>query len=295
MKRFLIILWMMIVSAHMCMAQITPVVSSSKDKILIGEPLKLRFEVKAIDPSAKIIWNFPDSIAHFEYVQFDTTNNLQRDITITSWDSGAWQLQGVSITVPSNLNGKPQILEFEPKEIMVAYDTTGSAILNDIKPIIEVNGFEEPWIAYSIIAAAVISLLLLIYLFKKWKSKKPIAENFEPALGAYEEFAKTIKALQEKNWSTQHEQKTSFSELTTAAKRFLERNYRQPFSKYTTDETIFHLAPLAGKDTASQLTQVLRLADAIKFARFAAPEQECKNALAQTATIIQQIHQLNRA
>lgn len=291
MKRFSILLAVFFFCARNGFAQITPVVSSSKEKILIGEPIKLTFELKAIDASSKITWNFPDSIEHFEYLQFDTADILKREITFTSWDSGLWQLKGVSVTVPSNVNGKPQTLSFAPKEIMVDYDSTGSSILNDIKPIIEVSAIDNPWIAYSIVAAAVISLLLLIYLFRKWKTKQVTAETFEPVTGAYEEFMKSINGLKQQSWSTQQDQKTGFSDLTTATKRFLERYYKQPYSKYTTDETIFQLAPSAGRESASQLTQVMRLADAVKFAKFAAPQQECTAAILQIEKIIQQIQQ----
>ncbi|HEX4957075.1 MAG TPA: hypothetical protein VFV46_02770 [Lacibacter sp.] len=291
MKHSSIFLLLMNFYAGICIAQITPVVSGNKDKILIGEPLTLTFEVKAIDPAAKITWNFPDSIEHFEYLGFDTIDILKREITLTSWDSGVWLLKGISVTVPSNLNDKPQTLEFAPKEIIVAYDTTGSRIMNDIKPIIEVSAMDNPWIAYSIIAAALITLLLLIYLIKSWKAKQITAEAFEPVAGAYEEFMNVLNELKQRTWSTQQEQKAGFSELTAAAKRFLERNYRQPYSKYTTDETIFHLAPVTGRETAAQLTQVMRLADAVKFAKFAAPQQECSNAVLQIEKIVQQIQQ----
>ncbi|MBS4065894.1 MAG: hypothetical protein KGZ74_15145 [Chitinophagaceae bacterium] len=291
MKYSSIFLFFMILCAGISSAQITPVVSGNKDKILIGEPITLTFEVKAIDPSAKITWNFPDSIEHFEYLGFDTIDILKREITFTSWDSGIWLLKGISVTVPSNLNDKPQTLQFAPKEIMVEYDTTGSRILNDIKPIMEVSAIDNPWIAYSILAAAIITLFLLVYLFKKWKAKQSGTEIFEPVAGAYEEFMKVINDLKQRTWATQQEQKAGFSELTAAAKRFLERNYRQPYSKYTTDETIFHLAPVTGRETAAQLTQVMRLADAVKFAKFAAPQQECSNAVLQIEKIVQQIQQ----
>lgn len=291
MKRSSIFLFLFFACAGISSAQITPVVIGNKNKILIGETFTLSFEVKAIDPSAKIIWNFPDSIEHFEYVKFDTTDILKRTITFTSWDSGVWQLKGISVTVPSNLNDKPQTLQFAPKEIMIEYDTTGSGILNDIKPIMEVSTIDNPWIAYSILAAAIITLFLLIYLFKKWKAKQIVTEIFEPVAGAYEEFMKAINELKQKTWVTQQEQKAGFSELTSATKRFLERNYRQPYSKYTTDETIFHLAPVTGRETAAQLTQVMRLADAVKFAKFAAPQQECSNAIVQMEIIVKQIQQ----
>lgn len=272
-------------------AQVTPVVSGSKDKILIGEPLTLSFELKAIDRNAPIKWKFPDSIEHFEYISFDTSDILKREITITSWDSGAWNFGGISVTVPSNVNGKPQQLKFAPRQIKVEYDTTGSAILNDIKPILEVENAVEQWIGYTIAALTVLCLLVLIYLFRKWKAKQATAITFEPIAGAYDEFSKALNELKTKNWGTQAEQKEQFSQLSFIAKRFLERSLRQPFSKYTTDETQFHLAPVTGRDASASFIQVLRLSDAVKFAKFAAPQNECMDALHKTEIILKQIHQ----
>ncbi|MBX9783416.1 MAG: hypothetical protein K2X48_09000 [Chitinophagaceae bacterium] len=291
MKRKLFAFIAVVCSAVLTQAQVTPVVSGSKDKILIGEPLKLTFELKAIERNAPIKWKFPDSLEHFEYISFDTSDILKREITITSWDSGAWQLQGVSVIVPSNVNGKPRQLRFAPKEIKVEYDTTGSAILNDIKPIIEVTNFAEEWIAYIVAAVTVLSLLLLIYIFRRWKAKQATVVTFEPIAGAYDEFSKALNELKLKNWNTQPEQKEYFSQLSFIAKRFLERSLRQPFSKFTTDETEFHLSPAIGRTDAATFIQVLRLSDAVKFAKFAAPQNECMDALSKTETILKQIHQ----
>jgi hypothetical protein len=295
MKRKLFFLSAFLLCVKIISAQITPVVSGSKDKILIGEPLRITFELKAIDRSSSITWKFPDSLEHFEYIQFDTSDILKREITVTSWDSGAWQLKGIRAIVPSNVSGKPQVLEFASKEILVEYDTTGSGILNDIKPIIEVSGIDEPWIAYSLIAAAIICLLLLVYLFKKWKANQTTTIAFDPPAGAYEELTKTLNELKTKNWNTQADQKIYFSELTSITKRFLERSLQQPYSKYTTDEIAFHLDPAAGKESGATITQVMRLADAVKFAKFAAPESECMNAINQTETILKQLHQQQTA
>lgn len=272
-------------------AQITPVVSGSKNKILIGEPLLLTFELKAIERNASVQWRFPDSVAHFEVMQYDTSDVLRRELTITSWDSGAWNFEGVKVTVPSNVTGKPVTLAFAPVTIQVEYDTTGKAVLNDIKPIIEADQTGEQWIAYLVVAVAVLSLFVLIYLFRKWKQKKANVTGFEPSLSAWEEFEKAIRQLQQAGLSTQQEQKEFFSQLSTITRRYAERTLQQPFTKYTTDETQFHLAASAGRDEANAIVQVFRLADAVKFAKFAAPEQECIAALHRVTTAIQQIHQ----
>jgi hypothetical protein len=291
MKQILFAWMLCFCSAVIIQAQVTPVVSSSKSKILIGEPLKVTFEIKAIERNAAVKWNFPDSLSHFEYVSFDTASLLKREITVTSWDSGEWKLEGVTVTVPSNVNSKQQLLQFASEPIKVEYDTTGSAILNDIKPIIEVENAGEQWIAYTIAAVTFLCLLWLIYLFRKWKAKKKQSVVFESAAGAYEEFATSLAQLKTKKFNTQEEQKELFTQLSFIAKRYLERNFHQPFSKYTTDETAFHLAPTVSRDDASLFIQMLRLADVVKFAKFTAPAYDCTAAINNTETVINHIHQ----
>lgn len=295
MKLIVYVLLFCFCSAVYTQAQITPVVSSNKSKILIGEPLKLTFEVRAIDRNTAVQWNFPDSINHFEFVAFDTADILKKEITITSWDSGEWNMEGVSVTVPSNINGKPQTLSFDPLLIKVEYDTTGSSILNDIKPIIEVENVAEQWIAYSIAAITFLCLFWLIYLFRKWKTKKGKAIVFEPSAGAYEEFIDALNHLKRKSIHTQEAQKEFFTQLSFFAKRFLERNFHQPFTNYTTDETAFHLSPSIGREDTSLFTQMLRLADVVKFAKFTASVQDCNDALNTTEKVINHIHQHRKA
>jgi hypothetical protein len=294
--KLIVFVWMFcFCSAVITQAQITPVVSSSKSKILIGEPLKFTFELRAVERNTAVQWKFPDSLLHFEYISFDTTSLLKREIKVTSWDSGEWKLEGISVTVPSNVSGKLQTLKFESAPVQVEYDTTGSAILNDIKPIIEVENVAEQWIAYTIAAVTFLCLLWLIYLFRKWKTKKSKAVVFESSAGAYEEFTNALVQLKNQGMRTQDEQKELFTQLSFAAKRYLERSFQQPFSKYTTDETEFHLAPAIGRDDTSLFVQMLRLADAVKFAKFTAPAHDCTAAINNTETVISHIHQRSKA
>lgn len=268
-------------------AQVTAVVTSNKEKIYIGEPLTLKFELKAISSSSAIQWKLPDSIPHFEVIAYDTSGVLTKKITLTSFDSGLWAVDNIEVVVPSNVNDKPQLLKFPAKEIMIEYDTTGNQLMNDIKPIVEVNAGQ--WFIGLIVAAvALISLIVLVVLFKRWKKKKQTAVTDESPNTALEDCLRTLEKLKQAQWTTQLDQKNNFSELSHAVKRFYERKARQPFSKLTTDAFVLALKSFLLKDDLIALTQVLRLGDAVKFAKFAAPVNECLQAIDTTITTVKQ-------
>lgn len=268
-------------------AQITPVVTSDKEKILIGEPIKLTLELKAIERNAGIKWVLPDSIPHFEYISYDTADLLKREITISSYDSGYWSIDNIAVIVPSNVNGKPQLLKFPSKEISVEYDTTGNRLMNDVKPIIEVNSLQS-WIGYLISAIALLSLIVLIILFRKWKEKKIQQIEKDDAVPPLEDFQRTVARLKKQDWKDQLQQKQNFTELSHAVKKYFERKLHQPFSKLTTDEFVLELKLYLSNEQTINLTQVLRLTDAVKFARFTAGEQDCLQAVSEAEKIISQ-------
>ena len=268
-------------------AQVTPVITATKEKIFIGEPLKIRFELKAISKNASIRWKFPDSIPHFEYISFDTTDLLKREITITSFDSGLWAVENITAVIPSNVNGKEQLVTFPVKEIMIEYDTTGNQLLNDVKPIIDVNA-GEAWIGFAVAAAAVIALIWLVILFRRWKQKKVKTVDVESANTALEDFLITTKRLKEENWDTQLLQKKHFSDLSHAVRRFFERKLQQPFTRLTTDELAMQLKPYVLNETLINTVQALRLGDAVKFAKFAADKDECLQTIERMETTIKQ-------
>ena len=290
MSKKAIVLFFGLLAINCCvLAQPTPVVSGTKDKIFIGEPLKITLELKAVDRNAPVLWKFPENLLHFEYIGFDTTDLLTRTITITSWDSGIWKLENISVIIPSNVNNKPVELKFPAKEIIVEYDTTGSNILNDVKPIIEVDDAGEKWIGYTILAATLLSLLVLVYLFRKWKTKQTPVFQDVVSDSPLDEFLKTVLLLSTKNWASYSEQKQNFTELNHASKRYLQRTLRKPFLQFTTAEAAPELQNEIAKEKMQLFIRQLRLGDAVKFAKYVVPADECKEALEQTIKLIQQI------
>ncbi|RXK59869.1 hypothetical protein ESA94_12510 [Lacibacter luteus] len=293
MSQRIIILFFCLMLSLCIHAQVTGVVSTNKEKILIGEPFTMRFELKAISSSANIQWQLPDTIPHFEVISIDSSDVLIRKITLTSFDSGLWAVENVAAFVPSNVNGQPQLLRFSPKEMLIEYDTTGNQLMNDIKPIVEVNAGQW-WIGVIVAAAALISLIALIILFRKWKQKKAAVVIDESPGTALEDVLKKIQQLRKEAWSAQLDQKRNFSELSFAVKRYYERKLRVPFTKLTTDDFVLQLKPHLINDRVITLTQALRLGDSVKFAKFAAAESECVQALDNLeATIKQSEKELN--
>ena len=284
-KRLLVIILFCFLTGLYSKAQVTPVITASKEKILIGEPFKLKLELKAIERNAAVQWKFPDSIPHFEYVKFDTSNLFKREITLTSFDSGLWAIDNIEVVVPSNVNGQPQLLRFPAREILIEYDTTGNQLLNDVKPIIEINAGEE-WIGYAVAAAAVLSLILLIILFRRWKKKKIVAAVNDSKYTALEDFLLVAERLKKEEWDTQLAQKKNFSDLDHAVKRFYERKIQQPFTRLTTDELALQLRQYVLNEPLINIIQTLRLGDAVKFAKFNAGKDECIEAVTQMETII---------
>jgi hypothetical protein len=260
-------------------AQITPVLSSSSDKIIIGEPFKIKLEIKAIDRSASVQWKLPDTIAHFEYISIDSSKQFEREITITSFDSGLWTIDNISVIVPSNVNNKLQALSFPQKEILVEYDTTGNQLMNDVKPIIDVDATQK-WIGYIVAAAALLSLIALIILFRRWKKKKTqLSDEQNEKYSALEDFLMSTEKLKTQSWETQLEQKQNFTEISIAIKKYFERSLHKPFTRLTTNDLALELKAYLLQEQLIPIIQNLKLSDAVKFAKYHIAKQDCLQAL----------------
>lgn len=283
-KAFIIISYLF--TGIVSFAQITPVLTSSSYKIIIGEPFKIKLEIKAIDRSALVQWKLPDTIPHFEYISIDSSKQFEREITLSSFDSGLWTIDNISIIVPSNVNSKLLTLPFPQKEIMVEYDTTGNQLMNDVKPIIDVDATQK-WIGYIVAAAALLSLIALIILFRRWKKKKIVSvDEQNEKYSALEDFLMVTEKLKTQPWDTQLEQKQNFTEFSLAIKKYFERSLRKPFTRLTTNDMTLELKPYLLQEQLVPIIQNLKLSDAVKFAKYSVAKQDCLVALQEMESII---------
>lgn len=260
-------------------AQPTPVLTTEKTKIFIGEPFRVTLELKAVDRSATVQWIIPDTLEHFEWITKDTTDMLKRSYTLTSWDSGTWKLEPLQVLVPSNVDGKPVKLSFTAAEIRVEYDTTGSNLLNDIKPIEEVNDAGEQWIGFVVTAGALIGLLALWLLFRRRRLLTQSGAAEEDAGSSYDQLRAVIAELRTTDWENPLQQKQALARVRSAFRSYLAQSVGTVVATSATDQLGVHLQQQLQRPQLLELLQVYRLTDAVLFARFQATAADCQAAL----------------
>ncbi len=260
-------------------AQPTPVLTTEKTKIFIGEPFRITLELKAVDRSAAVQWIIPDTLEHFEWITKDTTDMLKRTYTLTSWDSGTWKLEPLQVLVPSNVDGKPVKLSFTAAEIRVEYDTTGSNLLNDIKPIEEVKDAGEQWIGFVVTAAALIGLLALWLLFRRRRLLTQSGAAEEDAGSSYDQLRAVIAELRTTDWENPLQQKQALARVRSAFRSYLAQSVGTVVATSTTDQLGVHLQQQLQRPQLLELVQVYRLTDVVLFARFQATVTDCQAVL----------------
>ena len=247
-------------------------VSTDKKKIFIGEQFHLHVAGN-FKKGQTFTWIIIDSIPHFEILEkskIDTQQNetstiFSQDFTLTSWDSGKWQIPGF---LPRKSKAIPDTIDvsFSPFDPKQPY--------HDIKDIIEVKKpTESKWYWYFIFLAILIALFLLFFP-KENKKDKP---GFIPDEGAYKTALKRLKNLKAREVQ---DNKAFYTELIDIFRDYLQKRKNiQSFSK-TTDDLAIQMDQLQlPREKYQELVQTLRLGDLVKFAQFQPMPEENRNAI----------------
>ncbi|HEX2533168.1 MAG TPA: hypothetical protein VHK69_05505 [Chitinophagaceae bacterium] len=258
-------------------------VSAAADRaaILIGEPLQL--QLQATMPGGQPVeWFATDSFPHFEVLQRGavdtvrdgTTLTLRQTLTLTSWDSGAWQLPSFYL---------PQSNRTPPIRVTVNYtDADPGQPYHDIKDIVDVPPApRETWYWYVIGAILLLLLVLLLMPRRKKAVPKPAPVVTEDS---YRVALKRLETLQQGGLATT-DPKAYFTELTAIFREYLHRRKGIWSYSQTTDDLAVQVQHLSLERTRhTALVQALRLSDVVKFARYQPLPEESGEAL----TIIKQ-------
>lgn len=270
-KSFCLFFFSLLICTAILAQKKAPVAATvDRTKILIGEQFDLILDARFANISSASFFTV-DSLPHFEIIKKEkidtaTVGNevlLSQRITLTSWDSGRWQLP--SFTLAKTLQRtKPIAIDvvfsspFDPKQDY-----------HDVKDILNVEKPSQPkW--YWYLAGAALLLILFILLFPKKKKEK--AETvIHP--DAYKTAIDELIKLKKQKPTT--DAKAFYSGLIDVFRKYLlQRKGIQSFSQ-TTDELALMIKPLQlSKETYSNLVETLRLSDAVKFAKFTPTEEE---------------------
>ena len=276
-KPLLVFLLFLLFGSNLRAQKTPPVIASTdKTKILLGEQFDLVVGARFTDASSLSFFTI-DSLPHFEILQrakIDTEKTdgnivLTQKLTLTSFDSGRWQIPALSVT-GTQIKTKPITIDvvftspFDPKQDY-----------HDVKEILSVQKpAQTTWYWYVI--GAVLLLLLIWLLFPK-KKKDPNKIELDP--GAYRTALAELQKLKKEELA-QKDVKTFYVRMVDVFRKYLHQGKGiQSFSK-TTDDLAMQVMNLnLPLDPYNDLVQTLRLSDAVKFAKFAPVMEESDRAL----------------
>ena len=288
------------------------VVSASIDSVqmFIGEQAKLT--IKAIQPQDYTL-QFPifsDSIAsNLELVSTlkpDTVQleneklQISNSYIVTAFDSALIYIPGFELKA-----GEETYLTnpISIKIVDMPVDTTQQAI-TDIK-----NVYQPPidWMFYlTIVGSILLALLLLalvIYLVDKYlKSRKnkdtePEPEPIDPRKAheiAYEE----LEVLRQKQLWQSQQFKAYYTELTEILRRYISNRYAIDAMEQTSDDIISEFRRnkelKEKKEEIKLLSDVLQVADLVKFAKWQPLPDECERSFHQVTQFIDNTKELEQ-
>ena len=272
--------------------------STSKSTIRIGEQFELKLQVEPSTNTTLLIdawFNIPDSFSHFEVLQRLPIDTLEvsglksytQKILITCYDTGTYQLPAFIITM---VDKKTYATEALPIKVLPV-DISNMKDYHGIKEIIEVEP-ETNWFLYAEIGFGFLVFFVLLFLIIKYfGNKKTIKPNKRKPF-SLNDILQEIDALEPLIQT--HQYKLLFTQLISITRNFSDAQLQIATLTKTTDEYMISLKGKVGNEpTQVKYYQLLRLADAVKFAKYQPSESECLKGLQAAKTFVSTIHSFN--
>jgi hypothetical protein len=266
--------------------------SSSRDTILIGDQDTLRFRT-SFKKGEKVLFGDPsDSLSPglemigppvVDTINIDSDNiDIQTTVIVTSFDSGSYRLPSfVAYKVKSD--GSVDTLSFDGGELHVQTIEidTSSFTPFDVKDQMEYPFTMRdivPWAGWLLLIAALV--ILIRYIREKIKRRKslfPAKDIHEPP------HLYALRKLEELRLSSgwKSSQKEFFSDLTEILREYIEKRYNVSAMEKTSAEIIGDLSrtSLVKEREMTELRDLFKLSDLVKFAKYVATDAECEESL----------------
>lgn len=244
----------------------------NKDRLLIGEQVKLDLEYKLpVGAPVSGLFNLPDTFNHLEIINRSPIDSsleggvktYRQSFTITGFDSGVWVVPPVSLIVDK------QKIRSQPLSIAVIPVHLSDSTYHDIREIIDVPVQESNWWYWIAGALSLVLLGILIWLWLRSRKHKPATlKAMEVKGSALEEALQRLQELKKAGYTDRKEWKLYYSTLIGIFRNYTERKYHLGFLQKTTDEILFVLHERLSREMMGELADVLRVADAVKFAKY---------------------------
>jgi hypothetical protein len=252
-------------------AQQTTTVRAAIDKtnILIGEQLTISLQAN-IPENNPIRFFSVDSVPHFEILEktrVDTVNTstgteLKQTLRLTSFDSGQWVIPSFPLAMPDG----PFTDSFTVHVSFAPFDSAKD--YNDIKNIIPAEAVKKKDFTWYYIGLGLLLLGLIIYLLLRKRHKHPVAVVKLPE-DPYAEALKKLEALRQPSLQSEADVKMVYSTITDIFRAYLKERMGIHSLQQTTDDLVLQLRNTGiRQEQFSRLSQALRLADFVKFAKY---------------------------
>lgn len=278
-----------------------PTITTSADKntILIGEQINLTVQVTMPDSRYKLTWlTVPADFGAFVLASQDRIDSsyqtgvlkFRQQLHITSFDSGQHIIPPLAFQFDTFSGDSSFKMFTDSIRVDVRYSPEDDVLpFHDIKPIISVKKEESRWFWVVIIIAAVL-IAIAIFLILRRKKKK-VAGLFDSHLSDYDEAVQLIGELENENLPAKGEFKSYYLRLTDIFKRYISRNTLDNKMHLTGAETIAEITHRdVDKPLQSEFATCIRMADAVKFAKYKPSVEESKRCLTTVRNVIDKIH-----
>ena len=286
----------LIACSLLCLSANAQQVSASidRDKILLGEQITLQLKAENINDQDNpiVAWfNLPDTINHLEVVKrspVDTldvngTTTYAQNLTITSFDSGKWVLPAMQL----RLQNSKAALSTDSFEIEVLpVDVSNLQQYHPMKDIIPVE-VKTDWMRIFIFAAILVAMAILIYYLIKIKKKQPAVKQLTVKPSLFEDTIARLEALQKENLPPV----IFYAKLDTICRTYIQEQLYIRALHLTQDELTQQLnVYLQQQDVRIAFYQLLRLMNAVKFAKYTPPAAQQAESINTAKATVQYIH-----
>lgn len=248
------------------------------NNVLIGDQINLLLEFQSNKKINVIFPILPDSIGKLEVIsrtKIDTVLQeglfkLSQKFTITSFDSGAYNLDPVTLFFEKE--GSDNIPLFSEQFVLkfstVPVDTAQG--FKDIKGVLDVPIPWTEYLIYIIIAALAVALTFVgIYFYRKYKNKPKIEDlGYDPSIPPYILAFESLKQLDsEKLWQKGYV-KEYYIRLTDIIRLYIQRQLKIDAPEMITDEIVDSLRKFGIESSlVIKMRTMFENADLAKFAK----------------------------
>lgn len=281
MKRTGVLLVVLLAWQAFAQAQYLTLSTDRKD-ILLGEHFVLRLKLTVPAGATISAWpSLPDSVNHLEVISRGKVDSIRegnkvlytQELTMTGFDSGHWVIPAIGVMV----NGKE--IRSASADINVQYVKLNGSEYNDVKEIIEVPPPGPNWKMILLYGLGIFLLAALLFFWWRNRGRKPAVEKPISRGTAYDKAIKALDALQQQQLPEKGEMKKYYSTLYDIFRGYGTAITGKRMMQQTTEDLLIWSRESLDTETSSRLAEVLRISDAVKFAKYGSSTEESRQGM----------------